>query len=155
MFENLSRPTRKIMQIFDTSKDSLTYASHEFNSPQKNGTIEFWVFHPNDSFYIRLKSNSEVGPSLIIKNNFDVFDWHHIRIDFECSEGMYCGLESNEYRLTIDGISLGDFYYYEPTSNIQKFEIITNKGRASFRFFYIDAVGYSWDPNYDIGDNLN
>ncbi|GAH73632.1 unnamed protein product, partial [marine sediment metagenome] len=20
---------------------------------------------------------------------------------------------------------------------------------------YVDAIGYSWDPNYNIGDNLN
>ena len=63
------------------------------------------------------------------------------------------GLNQYMWRVHINGEQFGDY------------EFINNNGANSFyintEFYssdyhtYLDAVGYSWDPNYNIGENLN
>ncbi len=81
--------------------------------------------------------------------------WHHIRLDFRCSSvADYMGLTESSYRVYIDGINLGDLSFCEPYfDKLNSFMITTDN--ISDSEWWVDAIGFSWDYDYDIGDNLN
>ena len=80
--------------------------------------------------------------------------WHHIRIDFESSLGGYLGLEQYKLNFWFDGIQL---LSNEPLIINDSLGVIASHshGWDNTRHDYLDAIGFSWDTNYDIGDNLN
>ncbi len=71
--------------------------------------------------------------------------WYHIRIDFDCV--------SNRFDCYVDGIYRGNFLFKNNVSSISKILVLTDSLYEGVTYF--DAIGYSWDPNYNIGDNLN
>lgn len=79
--------------------------------------------------------------------------WHHIRIDFESSLGGYLGLEQYKLNFWFDGIRLLN---NEPLKINDSLGVISSHshGWDDTRHDYLDAVGFSWDPSYDVGDNL-
>ncbi|MHA1327007.1 MAG: hypothetical protein ACTSRH_06765 [Promethearchaeota archaeon] len=165
----------KVMQIFDNSSDNFTEISQNFNRTLSNGTIEFWVFHNNPYqpvMFTLMNQNQIKGPTLYLgKDSWkyfngvsyqellnmsipSIFRWHHVRIDFECNFNNYSRLKKNEFRITIDGISSNELKFNENCNDVSLFKIKTNVIQNNYKFLYIDAIGYSWDPNYTIGDNL-
>ncbi|MHA1819353.1 MAG: PKD domain-containing protein, partial [Promethearchaeota archaeon] len=85
--------------------------------------------------------------------------WYHCRIDFELTDGGYEGLEKDTMRFTINnkfsavinlsGIEALTIYNYR----VNMLGFMTSQLAANLSV-YIDDVGYSWDSNYSIGDNL-
>ncbi len=164
----------KVMQIYDDSDVLSTTTFQEFNSSQISGTIEFWIFHSNPYQYVtfRLSKDDTLGLWLYLGinkwmmgslseikevphvNSPKLYKWHHVRIDFECGSGGYLGLDRYNVQFIIDGISSGNLVFNERPTRIDKFEIKTGGFQSNYEDLYIDAVGYSWDPNYNIGDNL-
>ncbi len=133
---------------------------------EAEATIEFWVACTNDTsgVEIYLANNSYLdffhlffdSGDIVLSTNqgFNRFDtyilntWYHIRIDFRSDTGNpYQGLNQNEYEIYINGNSKGNFSYNKPGTP-DHIQLIGGNG-------YFDAFGYSWDPNYNIGDNLN
>ena len=55
--------------------------------------------------------------------------------------------------MTLDGIRYGPFEFRTPGNHVTEFYAGPD-GLASNIYCYLDAVGYSWDPGYEIGDNL-
>ena len=80
--------------------------------------------------------------------------WFHIRFDFETGMGGYQGLNPDTFDLYINGVKrLSDNPFWNPTTEVTRLYLFTqNMNTGSW---YADAIGYSWDPNYNIGDNLN
>ena len=79
--------------------------------------------------------------------------WYHISIDFECTTSGYMGLSQYQFNFKIDGVDhIIDFKWDQPKLN--KFRIKSQRTYSSFHTYY-DAIGFSWDPDYKIGDNLN
>ncbi|MFX1391253.1 MAG: hypothetical protein ACFE9Z_14400 [Promethearchaeota archaeon] len=82
--------------------------------------------------------------------------WHHIRIHFRCFGATpYVGLGENQFEVIIDGTSSGLLDFQQSADQIAMF-IPTHTQAAGYKdnYAYLDAIGYSWDPNYNIGDNL-
>jgi len=79
--------------------------------------------------------------------------WHHIRIDFESTAGGYSGLDEYHLNFWFDGIKRID---NDPMMINDSLGVIAthSHGFDNVRHDYLDAVGYSWDPTYKIGDNL-
>ncbi len=84
--------------------------------------------------------------------------WYHCRIDFELTDDGYMGLASGQFKGTIDA-------KYSAVSNLaqkgngtnqylNQFAIYTSTSDADY-YIYIDDVGFSWDPSYTVGVNLN
>ena len=135
-------------------------------SPTIIGTIEFWVRanQTDHGFSIRLSdgggSTNYLNIALGDNGEFRYFDgtvkdlpipttysaetWIHIRIDFNCTKG--------EYEIFIDGTSKGNCSFYG--SPVEMDHIRFSSQSLTIGVNYIDAIGYSWDPNYNIGDNL-
>ncbi|MFX0006167.1 MAG: hypothetical protein ACFFAV_05495 [Candidatus Hermodarchaeota archaeon] len=80
--------------------------------------------------------------------------WHHIRIDFECTTGKYSGLDQYAWKCWIDGIESAEMPFQNNATFADNFYMSTSTAHTSYNM-YIDAIGYSWDPHYNVGDNLD
>ncbi|MBD3312563.1 hypothetical protein GF352_03885, partial [archaeon] len=140
---------------------------------QTSGTVEFWYQY--DSYannWFRFYLKDEYGTNAIecarytdnhllcrVQDSYTHFtniggnNWYHFRIDFECGGGGYQGLSSDSYHFYLNGEKLLD--------NVKFYNNVGSIDQLRFRMYnsinnrksYIDAIGYSWDPYYDVGDN--
>lgn len=161
----------KVMEFHDISSDPI-YAFQNF-AGNSFGTVESWwrlddaskqlgvslwnggnwvvsvLMHQNEFIYWKLNSGWEsIGKS--INNN----TWYHVRIDFECTSSGYQGLAQYKWQAYIDGTHYGVYDLIHNENKIDNLNLGTERAFNNYKA-YVDAVGYSWDSNYNIGDNLN
>jgi hypothetical protein len=162
----------KVVEFHDTG--SSTVRLDQVFSNQPSGTAEFWL-RSNDANQVTSFSFWSGGPggdwglSWLIENfKFQYWGagwtdigasavsntWYHIRIDFECTSGVYQGLNQYKWYFYIDGLCYGPYDYITNSNNFDSMSFNTGNPENGYKS-YIDAIGYSWDPNYNIGDNLN
>ncbi|MFX1481117.1 MAG: hypothetical protein ACFFCI_23800, partial [Promethearchaeota archaeon] len=145
--------------------------------PKTYGTIELWLRFNSTTGVLALVSRDTSGDVVALNlrveagkwkysvsgTSYNVPNvahpqantWYHIRIDFRCQGApSYLGISEDRYVATINGIGSGELEH-------------GNTGMADYQFFdvgstdtaemkaWVDAIGFSWDPNYNIGDNLN
>ncbi|MFX1323348.1 MAG: hypothetical protein ACFE8N_00210 [Promethearchaeota archaeon] len=94
-----------------------------------------WEYNDGDTWYGM--------PASVVSNT-----WFHLRIEFDCTD---------DWHLWIDGVSQDGgtgFGYRNPVTQMDRF-IIGTTNQPNNCYAYFDAIGYSWDPNYSICDNLN
>jgi hypothetical protein len=169
-----------VLKLEDTSEVDYVGVYNNLSTYQPNGTIEFWyktsnatklnfieLFGDNGSiqnifinnsqwYYFNSTNNGTLIPNV---NNPVSNEWTHIRIDFECTNGNYLGLGEKQFRINIDGSDSGVLNFRGINNNNTKFgklgfrTNITNDGINILQ--HIDAIGYSWNVSYSIGDNLN
>ncbi|GAI66037.1 unnamed protein product, partial [marine sediment metagenome] len=76
---------------------------------------------------------------------FSVGTWFHIRIDFD--------LVTKKFDIYLDGVKEVDqediFYDINSLQNVAFYQTYTFPG-----YWYLDALSFSWDLDYNIGDNL-
>lgn len=156
---------KKVVEHYDNTGSNGIGSTNTFAS-QGSGTIEFWI-KSSDVTY-----EYEFGSSPFILFHFDseylqYFDsvwnniigvtddtWYYVRIDFECGAGLYEGLSADTYYIYLNGVRYGSYNFNLGTSGLTGLSFGTC-GLDSFYTGYFDAVGYSWDPNYEIGGYLN
>jgi hypothetical protein len=80
--------------------------------------------------------------------------WYHLRIDFECDTGGFEGLSADTYYVYLNGVRYGPYNFASGVDNLDKLRISTHDTQTGYNN-YIDALGYSWDSDYNVGDNLN
>ncbi|MFX1427972.1 MAG: hypothetical protein ACFFBE_16080 [Promethearchaeota archaeon] len=144
---------------------------------QSYGAIDFWFYTTMvQTHKICLSGSTDMIQLLFNPNGWNYWDgsewqlipklsidygpnkWFHIQISFELTGSYFQGLEQNHWKIRIDD---GEkFDYSEPMEtqgysdiNTLNFEIITDVYPISHST-YIDAVGYTWDPSYEMYDNL-
>ncbi|MHA1391554.1 MAG: OmpL47-type beta-barrel domain-containing protein, partial [Promethearchaeota archaeon] len=63
---------------------------------------------------------------------------------------------SDTYDFYLDGaLTLNNIEFYTKVSSLNKIIFSTRQWGTNSDFYgYVDALGYSWDPNYNVGDNL-
>ena len=165
---------KKVYEVTDNSESSAADLL-EYYDIQSHGTIEFWCRFTSATAgnYYRLSGLSTLGPTLNIYLNEFLFTnssgsyplpgapipqvnkWYHVRFDFRGSySSEYSGLSSQyTYFIYINMIKYGPFTY-EENGDLDTFQVHTSIAGSGFTIWW-DAVGYSWDPAYGIGDNLN
>ena len=79
--------------------------------------------------------------------------WYHVRIAFESTFGGFEGLLQYEWKVWIDGIESVAIVFDNNFDELGVTHYWTSGVDLNYDT-YIDALGYSWDPNYNIGDNL-
>ncbi|MFX0041270.1 MAG: zinc ribbon domain-containing protein [Candidatus Hodarchaeota archaeon] len=159
-----------VLELHDTSNTALLSTGTAF-SQQSYGTIEYYMRSSDSSQQTTLRIIRPGGQLFrfgIIANDFYYNDgswnnvglsassnvWYHIAIHFECTSGGYMGLSQYNWRVEIDGVTYGDYGYitnYDYTDDIS-FHVPDLDYNV---YYYIDALGFSWDVNYNVGDNLN
>jgi hypothetical protein len=146
------------------------------NGTQEYGTIEFWVIEDiHYNFYIDLRASQSASSEIIRisidrdgNNKFEYYNgtiyqefgngqfsdntWFHMRIDFECDVNGYQGLDPDHFNLYLNGIKVVNNALFWRTTDFIHNIIFTTGYNSGFT---VDAVGYSWDPDYNIGNNLN
>ena len=78
--------------------------------------------------------------------------WYHVRIDFECGSGGYQGLSADTFKVYIDNVSYGAYSFYTAVGSVDNMRILTDDADSGYSI-YVDAIGYSWDGSYSVGDN--
>ncbi len=162
---------KKVLEFYDTKSLSESTAYNSF-SGQSNGTIECWIRTSDASqryvIYL-LEGENDYKVILYFDNNELQYKdstsvkticggiisnhWYHLRIDFECATGTYKGLDADHFKLFLDGNEYGSFNFNTPGNYVTEFYAGSDMLSSNI-YCYLDAVGYSWDPAYEIGDNL-
>lgn len=140
----------------------------------ESGTIEFWwrTTDVNQESHFALKEtfNNYLAKIRIYHSKFQYYDgsnwqdlksgilnneWYHVRIDFECGDKGYEGLPSKRFNLYIDNVlESHNVTFYNTGEDVSKLYLYSLQESYDFHT-YFDAFGYSWDTDYDVGDNLN
>ncbi|MFX1566908.1 MAG: hypothetical protein ACFFCV_00915 [Promethearchaeota archaeon] len=168
---------KKVVELQDTDTSYETRAIQTFGKTQSYGSIEFWwrvtdatdpadavIYEPPGGSYAVCISIREDKFRRYYSPGFLWYDvgkiasdntWYHIHIDFECTEGNYSGLPEEKWQVYIDGEKYGPYPMIgtHDHQSLGSFQIYTRTTESGYSTFY-DAVGYSWDPNYQVGDNL-
>jgi len=158
----------KVVEIHDTSSGSTCQVENKFSNTVA-GTIELWVRLDSTNKGVNIWIGDEEGPNDIwidavrlffepdgwikyqdtILHNIMTYSadyWYHIRVDFDCTPQTFDLYIDNELKVN-DGAMSGDASYMD-TLNFNTYTPSDNY------YVYFDAVGYSWDSDYSLGDNL-
>ncbi|MFX1570954.1 MAG: hypothetical protein ACFFCV_21655 [Promethearchaeota archaeon] len=169
---------KRVYELFDNAAGNPdTYTT--FNN-QSYGTIELWVLVTIEQpAWIEIREEfserilvcmipSPGNPLLVRIGAVDTYltefgilsadEWYHLRIDFRITGAPeYMGLSEDSFIVYLNSIKSNSEISMEYTSvQANKFLLTTTYSVADPNYYlYFDAVGFSWDPNYNIGDNLN
>ncbi len=145
--------------------------------PVTEGTIEFWanLDENGGAFAPILGQLGGISPqfcllfivqrgiifalnpdqSITVLGTIEEGTWHHYRIDFAGIGSTYLGLEENHFMLHIDQEYIGNFSAALPSIlNVVGFYVGMLDNSVSRADAYFDAIGFSWDAGYHLGDNL-
>ncbi|MHA2402699.1 MAG: DUF2341 domain-containing protein, partial [Candidatus Kariarchaeaceae archaeon] len=170
----------KVLQMYDSSSFS-ALQRHAIDSPYLNGTVEFyirttylttvqtgtaWLIGSTGSL-IRFTvggnsflydNNTGTGVEWItITGGINANQWYHISLSYRCTGApSYQGLTEGTWKVFIDGVEYGNFDLFtdEGPSYLQ-LGTRGAMGAQSYHYVYWDALGFSWDPYYQISDNLD
>ncbi|MHA1972272.1 MAG: DUF2341 domain-containing protein [Candidatus Hodarchaeales archaeon] len=170
----------RVLYCQDNSGGTIFNGDGIWSSPRNSGTVDIWFLITNNQYLSSwglLAYNTtyyytaRLGLDSYLDGDLSVWDgstrinvgidllqnkWYRFSIDFS-EDGTYAGLSANTYRVRwydSDGKSL---IYSSPDLKFQynasSAAFHTSTGDSTRSLMYIDALGYSWDPNYNIGDN--
>ncbi len=158
----------KVLELCDEDSSGIVGATQVFGT-RENGTIEFW-FRTNDrlseAHIVIRDTGGSAGPHILVDGGeWRYYDgsvhtirtisadtWYHVRIDFECGSGRYEGLDPDKFYIYIDDQKYGPYSFENSKVNVEEIYIYTEELERLYSY-YLDAVGYSWDNGYTIGDN--
>lgn len=161
----------KILQLYDGSNIYASEATQNFDN-QVSGTIELYFYTTDytQTFFINTFSSGTNAIDLLLDiNGLRSYDgsiwqsvsvissntWYHLRIDFECGSGNYEGLTHDTFRIYLNEIDKGVYNFRYSTDNFNQLLFKSHTSACYLNSLFIDAIGYSWDVNYEIGMNLN
>lgn len=153
--------------IYGNPTTTYDIIQNNFESSKTNGIIEFWLYQLTEHKTIRITMTADTGNALIIYfySNHDIMNyghtsglvqigsltwtegiWYHCKIDFNVSTHTYDFYLNN----ILEGNDL-EMYSIAPS-----YMLTLNIGSDASNIgkFYFDAIGYSWDSHYNIGDNI-
>ncbi|MGB5910564.1 MAG: zinc ribbon domain-containing protein [Promethearchaeia archaeon] len=172
---------KNVARFYDPSTGSNYVLGEITFTPQTYGTIEYYIYKEsggNSAIYntfrsdldgdldgIYLQIDVENTGKFEYRNTIGTFiefaigeyadnTWFHIRIDFDLTDGGYRGLVEDTYDVYLNGIKeIDGVTIMNPITSIDK--IWFNSGSTVICTFYVDALGFSWDEKYEVGDNLD
>jgi hypothetical protein len=157
----------KVVELHETS-DDFTGIYNNIGS-RTSGTVEWWVSvnkiddwfelgiysgDSNDGIHMGfandgyIKYNDGSVWSVIMPYSTNV--WYHFKVEWDVSTNWHLSINGTSQ----DGGS-GYSYRNSPSSLDQVRFQISDAGAHQDQYMYIDAVGFSWDPHYKLGDNWN
>ena len=158
-------------------RDTYQRSRNTFSTSQTHGTVEFWVQYGDFSTHnpkvgdIKIYQSSDTegiflrmedgnikyyasgGWNYIQTITADI--WYHFRFDFESASNIYEGLGADKWHLYINEVKVSDAGFNYKAANNFMSQIEFYVSSPGYYHLLLDGVGYSWDPDYRIGDNLN
>ena len=161
---------KKVLETYDSTTSGRNQVTHHIDDGgQIYGSVEFWFRVSN----VNLGNNiyflaTEGGYGIIFGVNNGYFryndlgnivvcsanTWYHINLEFECSTSNYQGLSLYSWHVYIDEVIYGDYSFLTNKLDVRSFMFYNGFWADSGGRYYYDAFGFSWDSNYNIGDNL-
>ncbi|GAH39221.1 unnamed protein product, partial [marine sediment metagenome] len=147
--------------------ESYGYNAQHFECGVAEGTIEYWFAgwtekrtlqylrtDGGDAIQFRTNDLGESdffqyynGSDWVSVANASDYDWFHIRFDFDCVTDIYHIYVNEE-------LVASDIDFLNNGTEIDNFYIEPDEWTGGTYYSYFDAFGFSWDPNYNVGDNL-
>ncbi|MFX1286884.1 MAG: hypothetical protein ACFFB5_24840 [Promethearchaeota archaeon] len=173
---------KKVLELYDNSNlggatgGGNVELFNYFSSSQGYGTVEFWFRQSNvnkkSTFFNIHNSATMISCLRVISGYIGYVDsggiwhnikaissntWYHLRFDFELTSGNYEGLSEDHFYIYVDEVRYGEYELRRQNyDSVNQVTVATFAGQEAYDYYiWYDAFGYSWDPNYDIGDNLN
>jgi hypothetical protein len=164
--DTLNKEHKKILHVEDPSDGPGMYFRHLLDSAQTNGFVEFWfimtdkwasgadniLFYSMDDsdnigfllrFYADQFMDTQSNTAPMSYNN-----WYHILIEFNCFSGT-----NGLFNWYLNGVL--QYSDVEMDSNLNEITQLAIRGYSASRGEgYFDAFGFSWDTDYNIGDNF-
>lgn len=159
----------KVIQIYDNNGSESVY-TYDYFSAKTEGSITFW-FRTSDiskTSHIQLTGSGGSALQLWVKNNkLQYYDgsyhdigksitantWYRFVIEFEIGEA---GEGTDDWHLWIDNqemSSIEGYDFYLNPSGFDRLYVISDESDYGY-YIYFDAIGYSWDTDYFIRDNM-
>jgi concanavalin A-like lectin/glucanase superfamily protein/uncharacterized protein DUF2341 len=161
--ENYLDDHNKIYRI--TNFTSPSAFRQTFTSAKNNGIIEYWIrFGQTDksSLYVIYDESYNEGIHIDYGagkfyayngttqktiQNYESNTWYHFKIQFDST--------LKKFNVWINGILRANSFSYRSASCVDLSIMYLVYSSTQAIDVAIDAVGYSWDPNYHTGDNLH
>ncbi|KKM91317.1 hypothetical protein LCGC14_1229740, partial [marine sediment metagenome] len=137
---------------FAASFDSRSLSIYDTFS-QGSGTIEFWGYF-YDSPYVN---------QILFNNNTQIFHngsfyWRYDDIDVFMVPGLFgqwvhfeIEWSGNDVDVYVNGTKELDTFWSDSDTTLTRIDFMSFDNVS----FYVDAVGFSWDSDYDVNDNVN
>lgn len=150
----------KFLVLDDNDSSDRCEIRFDFDDDQATGTMEFWfmVYDNRDDIYLNIYDGSSSHRIYFRFDNdgdlyyydgsthsicgYNDYKWNHIRIEWDCSDQWTVWVNAEEY---------GPYDFDGSPSAMDQF--IFQTYNSGYGHILIDAIGLSWDDNYDVGDN--
>jgi len=162
----------KVLKGHDQGSAGAFRINYYFDATE--GTIEFWIAHisaatdhvittsifdnvGNRLFGVKFEENDIIlftYTGQILVSTYNIKTWYHFRFDFRSDSGnSYEGLNQNEFKCYLNSVYNGTYGF---ENNGDPDYLWCRSILASYTPYdaYWDAFGFSWDPDYNVGDNL-
>ena len=160
---------KKVLKLPDYGSQRLIL-HQPFDDYQVNGTVEFWILSEDTNeastinvgdenageawqhgVYILFADGGKInlynGSDWVdVYSNLQPNEWYHVRIEFDLTDDWHLWLNGEQ-------LDSGGFAFMGTPLSMTQLRFGAQGAVTPVAFF--DAIGYSWDPNYNIGDNLN
>ncbi|MBA7626574.1 hypothetical protein ES703_34028 [subsurface metagenome] len=161
---------KKCIELSDSNSGGYVSIYDNFISAQPRGYIEFWFKTNNNmvatgfnDFYDGASRCINIqGHDGAINTNdgswhticaYSSNTWYHVKITFECGAGGYDGLAADDFNYYLNGTKYGPFNFLDVGDSLTYMR--AGSSTQNSMTWHLDAVGYSWDQCYNVGDNLN
>ena len=156
---------KKILELYDNDGSNFVGFYYYFSTAQtSNFTFEFW-HRTSDVTKLSYISFRE-GATNIINCGIQTSQYYHtnggatnikaISNDTWYHHRFVIDFAGETFDWYIDGVLEADDAAFDnsPSSEINRFRVNTHTATSTY-YVYIDAVGFSWDADYKIGDNVH
>ncbi|MFW9968750.1 MAG: DNRLRE domain-containing protein [Candidatus Odinarchaeota archaeon] len=159
----------EVTQLYDNSASNYIRMRQTSLNDYTNETIEFWMAidwqtpnsYNNYYFFLRDDGVDLVGlswedDSHVWKLTSDGWEsicslsqnqWYHYSIIFD--------YDKEGWNLWIDGVDYGFSLFSGDTTDGIDYIRFQSEDLATYSYLWLDAIGYSWDTSYNLGDNLH
>jgi len=165
----------KVLEFYDggiSGEQGRYLAYNTFDPIVTYGTVEFWLRGDNPTYIHTMSWFNSADEAIITINvysdkiwyrdgtedielrDFPTDEWVHIRIDFECGTTEYMGLSEDTYSIYLNSEYYVTDNFGTTSDNLAYLRCHSRITYEQGQKYWIDALGYSWDPNYNIGDNI-
>ncbi len=162
-----------VLQLFKNSSIAQVIAACFAGQEIPAGSVELWLAVEGDASFMAALSSFTVGISVwivVVQGQLAFVSadgsvtwlgafspgWHWLKIDFAGAGTSIAGLAENHIALTLDDIYLDALDAGAPlhvTGFAAAASEIGNAPSPATGSLYLDAVGFSYDPNYILGTN--
>ena len=168
---------KKVLSVNDWYSSGSCYAEQSLSSGQSSGTVEWWFSAEGTSsnriqdvrFGWSSLADIYTAFRIVFSNNyayvqhgsgsttvltFSADTWYHLKISWDSTSGGYDDNGQDQFTIYVDGIDKGTFDFWHNHDTIDKLRCQSwgTSCRTNEKIYY-DAFGFSWNDDYNIGDN--